>query len=520
MSARLLLLILLRLPLALFLLAPTHHASAASQSTPTPNSETTYIYFQRTSHHVKLGTQDVFDQVVSEFREYLTSNRVVVLTENNVLALGAELPLSAVQEMARDSGSAYLMYVLVDRPMSKWLKVTVRCYDSSGRTIWQEEASAGSGFSPKNVARDALQKLRVKLNPRLGQPGLPQATAEQTALAASNSVQHSAQAAPTSNEHQGAPSPDAPPSSASEPTNSQPNIHLANGTPVRLLLAEPVSSKSAQQGGTVKLQVLGDVKVGDLVVIANKAPATATIQTASAAGRAWRKGTLLLKLGNVTLLNQQQQPLRAWGAAAGRPTGAAEDWASAIAQTYGLALFFLPFAPLQHGNDAILPRGALLEAAISGDAQLSPADFASVQPTPPDPRRGPASVTFYYQDLGEGNSVTVWCGRLKLGLLRRGGKFTATLPPGKYWLRPWDSKRSPIAELDVEDGGEYYVSVVATSHPSGSNTNWLQHFVVVPHDAGELASSDTSTSKCKNVQDPARLDLAQLQSDPRSKKPK
>lgn len=503
MSARLLIPILRSL-LALVLLSSALYRPSPAQEIPASAPQTTYVYFQRTGRHVKLGTPEVFDQVVSEFREYLASKRVAALTESNVLALGAELPLSALQEMAHDSGAAYLLHVVVDRPMSKWLKVTVVCYDSTGHSIWQEETSAGSGLSSKNVARDALQKLREKLNPRLGQAGLPQTTAEQAAFAA-----------PAANEHRAAPSNFPPLSSSNGSTDSQLAIHLANGTPVRLLLAEPISSKSAQVGATVRLQVFGDVKVGDLVVIANKAPASATIQTASAAGRAWRKGALLLKLGSVTLVNQQQQPLRAWGAVKGKDTGAATDWTNAVVQSYGLALFLLPFAPLQHGNDAILPRGTLFEAAINGDAQFSQADFATRQPKPPDSRHGPAFVTFYYQDLGEGNSVSVWCGKVKLGQLKRGGKFTVTLAPGKYWLRTWDSKRSPITELSVEEGGEHYVSAVPTAHPSGAQVNWLEHFVVVPHDVGELASSDTSTSKCKNVQDPAKLDLTQLQSDPR-----
>ena len=68
----------------------------------------------------------------------------------------------------------------------------------------------------------------------------------------------------------------------------------------------------------MKLQVLGDVKVGDLMVIANRAPGFATIESAKSAGRAWRAGNLLLKLGTVTLLNQQQQPLRAWNAVKGK----------------------------------------------------------------------------------------------------------------------------------------------------------------------------------------------------------
>jgi hypothetical protein len=171
------------------------------------------------------------------------------------------------------------------------------------------------------------------------------------------------------------------------------------------------------------------VKVGDLVVIANRAPGFATIESAKSAGRAWRAGNLLLKLGTVTLLNQQQEPLRAWNAVKGTDTGAAMEWTNAVLQSYGLALFFLPFSPLQHGNQAVIPRGTVLDAAIDSDVLLPRAVIAAAQPQPAEPHHGPASVTFYYPNFEEGSAINVWCGEVKVGRLKRGGKFTLPLPP-------------------------------------------------------------------------------------------
>lgn len=102
-------------------------------------------------------------------------------------------------------------------------------------------------------------------------------------------------------------------------------------------------------------------------------------------------------------------------------------------------------------------------------------------------------------------------------MLKRGGKFTLSLPPGRYWLRTWDSKRSPIAELIVEEGDEQYVRAIPTSHRNGFDVIWQEHFAVVPHDVGETQSTETTTAKARNVQDPSKLDLALLQSDPRVK---
>ena len=513
LSARFLL-----LDLALFLLFCASSAPAKEQATVNPNPQSTYLYFQRTKRHEKYSTPEAFQQVVNEIEAYLSANEVVALTEGNAIAVGTDLPLSAVQETARDSGAAYLLYVVVDRPMSKWIEVTVQCFDMSGREMWQEQASAGGGLSGGKATYEALQKLRDQLSLRLGQPGLQPSTSVSKPAASVSSfdqkpvpTQSTSEASPlvTASETQPAPPLD--------PEGSGEMVRLPNGTRVHLLLAESISSKNAQEGGTVKLQVFGDVRVGNLIVIANKAPVTATIETAKGAGRAWHRGTLLLKLGTVTLLNEQQQPLRAWSAVRGKDTGAAEEWTNAAVQSYGFALLFLPFAPLQHGNEAVMPRGTVLEAVINGDVLLSRSTIEAAQPKPAEPRHGPASVTFYYPDFGEGNSVSVWCGKVKLGLLKRGGKFTLNLPPGRYWIRTWNSKRSPIAELSVEDGDELYVRAIPTSHRNAKDMTWQEHFEAVPHDVGEIQSAETSFAKSRNVQDPSKLDLAHLQSDPRLK---
>ena len=58
-------------------------------------------------------------------------------------------------------------------------------------------------------------------------------------------------------------------------------IRLDNGTEVRLLLMDAISSKTAKAGDSIRLRVLDDVKVDNLVIIANRAPAMATSAMAS-----------------------------------------------------------------------------------------------------------------------------------------------------------------------------------------------------------------------------------------------
>ena len=503
----------------LFLLSFASYPPASAQAVSTPSPQTTYLYFHRTSEHVKLSTPEVFQQVVSEIQGFASANGVAARPEGNAASWEAELPLSAVLDMAHHSGAAYLLYVVVDRPITKWLKVTVQCYDTAGHRIWQEDAAEG-GLSGGKGERATLHKLRERLDRRLGQPGLLQAAhGQQPTPTAISSEQTSAPTASASEPKTALTASETQPASGGEREDSTATIRLANGTPVHLLLAESISSKTAQPGSTVKLQVLGDVKVGDLIVIANRAPGFATIESAKSAGRAWRAGNLLLKLGTVTLLNQRQQPLRAWNAVKGKDTGAPMEWTNAVMQTYGLALFFLPFSPLQHGNQAVMPRGTVLEAAIDSDVLLPRAVIEADQPKPAEPHHGTTSVTFYYPNFEDGAAVNVWCGEVKVAHLKRGGKFTLSLPPGKYWLRTWNSKKSPTTALDVEDGGEEYVRVIMPTERTGFGGD-VEHLALVPHDVGEAQSAETTQAKSHEVVDIAKLDLTQLHSDPQVKRRK
>jgi len=477
-------------------------APALAQVAGAQSPQTTFVFFQRTRAHQRSSTPQAFKQVVDDIQEYLRTNGVAAVMDANVSSSGEQVPFFAVQQMARDAGASYLLNVVIDRPPTKWLKVIVRCDDVAGRPLWEEQADSGRAWASASAiakgTQNALHKLHEELNTRLGQPGLPHIASEPQPPPAT--AQSSVVAAPEPN---GEDSPEF--------------IRLANGTPVRLLISETVTSKTAKPGDAVKLQVLDDVRVGDLVIIAGKAPASATIETANSSGRAWRSGNILLKLNSVALVNRQEQPLRAWSATKGKDTGAGAEWTDAVIQSAGFALLALPFAPLQHGNQAILRRGTVLGAAISGDISLPRAEIEAAQPKPAEPHHGPAAVTIYNELLA--GTVDIWCGQAKVARLGRGRKFTMSMPPGKYWLGI--RKNGLDTPLDAQDGGEYYLNVAEPSDADLSmqrNARPMVHLSLVPHDVGELQAADATAAKSQDVKDVAQLDLAQLQAEPRAKK--
>jgi len=270
-----------------------------------------------------------------------------------------------------------------------------------------------------------------------------------------------------------------------EPGNK---LRLANGTTVRLLLTEPISSKTAKVGDTVKLQVLDDVKVGDLVIIPARAPATGNITDAKAAGRAWHKGELAIQVESVQLINQQPVSLELVANVGAGPTNAVANWGAAIYTTQGLALFALPFAPLQHGNQAMLRRGTVLEAVVKGEVLLDRESLQALQPSPPAEASGPASVTFYFPEIGEGGSHEIWIGAVRLGNLKPGRKVTCKLPPGQYSFHL--RKKAAGTIVDLQEGAEYYVRI-GFLHAEASRGAPATGLTMVPHDVGEVETVDT-----------------------------
>src|SRR5260370_392476 len=181
-------------------------------------------------------------------------------------------------------------------------------------------------------------------------------------------------------------------------------IELPKGTAVRLFLMEPVSTGSAKAGDSVKLQVLGPVKVDNLVVIANKAPAWATITEVHKGGvrdaDIWPLGGLKLRLDSVMLVDQQKQPLQAEDAPKKAATNAAVEWAQPILQTGGGTLLLLSL------NEMMLPRGAEVTAVLSRGTFLDTSPPAAAQPPQGGKRHPQPPITEYYPHKQAGPTPT------------------------------------------------------------------------------------------------------------------
>jgi hypothetical protein len=148
---------------------------------------------------------------------------------------------------------------------------------------------------------------------------------------------------------------------------------LEEGTPIKLVLSENLSSADAQVGQEVSFEVVEDVLIQGIVVVPKGATAWATITAAEHKRRLGRAGKLDLNLDKVRLSDGEKALIKATkDAQGGGHTGAMVGAmaATAIFTLGGSALFLL-----MHGKDITIPKGTAVTAFIQGDDVLDRSKF-------------------------------------------------------------------------------------------------------------------------------------------------
>jgi hypothetical protein len=140
------------------------------------SSSGSFIAAFRTPKHVATSKPDVFHNTVKEVVGYLESNNVDLLTDPLRDRIETQDPISieSLARITKDVGASYLLYIIVDRPITQWLKVTIECYDLSGKMLWRESAGYAGSFdvNSKKALPEIMKKLGKKLSARFDQPGL------------------------------------------------------------------------------------------------------------------------------------------------------------------------------------------------------------------------------------------------------------------------------------------------------------------------------------------------------------
>jgi hypothetical protein len=261
------------------------------------------------------------------------------------------------------------------------------------------------------------------------------------------------------------PAPEAPAPKAAAPTASstavsaKPNS-LLDGTPIKLRIGRNISSADAKMGEHIDFEVLDEVQVMGVVVIAKGANASATVTNAQPKRRMGREGKLDLTLDYVRLVDNEKAALTATaGGGGGGHTGAMVGAmaATAIFTLGGSALFLL-----MHGKDITIPKGTETTAYINGDMQLDMSKFGVVS-SPSASNLAPATAaqtSLAIDSTPSGADIEID------GSFVGNAPSTVTVAPGSHQITVKKKGFSPWSKTLNVTGGSIHVNAELEQRPA------------------------------------------------------
>ena len=235
---------------------------------------------------------------------------------------------------------------------------------------------------------------------------------------------------------------------------------LEDGTPLKLRIAETVSSADAHVGQMVNFEVLEEVKVKDVVVVPKGGVAWATVTEAEPKRRMGRGGKLNMNIDSVRLADGEKVALRAIKEAKGG--GHVGAMTGAMVAT---GIVFFPAAPLflfMHGKDITIPKGTEITAFVSGDVPLDLAKFTSASAPAVASAAVPGQETLLVSSNPVGADIEVdgsFVGTTPSSLSVAPGDHTITVH--KSGFKTWERKMKTssgsanvVAELEPETKAE------------------------------------------------------------------
>jgi hypothetical protein len=155
---------------------------------------------------------------------------------------------------------------------------------------------------------------------------------------------------------------------------------IHDGTPVKLRLAENLSSADAHAGQEIPFECVDEVQVDGVVVLPKGSAAVGNVTEAEPKRTMGRAGKLDISISYARLKDNEKVALRATKEAkGGSHTGA---MAGAMVATSLIIWPAAPFFLFMKGKDITIPQGTEITAFVEGDMRLDMTKFG-VAPPPP-----------------------------------------------------------------------------------------------------------------------------------------
>ena len=158
-----------------------------------------------------------------------------------------------------------------------------------------------------------------------------------------------------------------------QPSGMPPDHAIHDGTPIKLRLAENVSSADAHAGQEIPFECVDELQVDGVVVLPKGSAAMGTITEAEPKRTMGRAGKLDMTISYARLKDNEKVALRATKEAkGGSHTGA---MAGAMVATSPIIWPAAPIFLFMKGKDITIPQGTEITAFVEGDMRLDMTKF-------------------------------------------------------------------------------------------------------------------------------------------------
>ncbi len=166
-----------RISLVVCILAsmPMMAQTAPSEAAASSKLPAVFVFADRTDRHAKYSSSEVFHDLLNDVTAFLKESKLSMATDEFGGRSYSEnqTPIETIMAIARDNNATSVLHLNVDRPLTKWMKVSVRCYNLDGKLLWEDKAESGGGMSGGHGLKVTKERLREVLKKHLGQDGLP-----------------------------------------------------------------------------------------------------------------------------------------------------------------------------------------------------------------------------------------------------------------------------------------------------------------------------------------------------------
>jgi hypothetical protein len=162
-----------------------------------------------------------------------------------------------------------------------------------------------------------------------------------------------------------------------------------DGTPVKLRIAQTVSSADAHVNDRVEFEVLEEIRISGVLIVPKGGIALGTVTEAQPKRRMARGGKLEIVMDSVRLADGEKAALRA--TKGGNGGGHAGAMTVGIVATALVCFVCAPLFLLMHGKDITIPKDTEIPAFVDGNMPLDLAKFQDAAPSPQQVQANPSA---------------------------------------------------------------------------------------------------------------------------------